>query len=261
MSEAGDVAAMQLHGALVELALHLIRRDGGTQCRVAISPAIVRDYAHQMAAGEEFPPIHVWYDGTDYWLSDGFQRVAAAEQIGRTCIAALVSYGTLSDAQWASCRSNSAHGSRRSGRDVLVAISRAIEHPNAQSLSNRELARHIGAPEATVRRWRARLSSSSDKTFTKRFVTRNGIRYTMDVSSISISAKAANHQVGDRKNLKQIETELREMKDRSAPKVRALVNIFANWALGPVNAADCLKALHRFVDRLERKGLLERVCD
>jgi hypothetical protein len=29
-----------------------------------------------------FPPVVVYFDGTDYWLADGFHRLAAWERIG-----------------------------------------------------------------------------------------------------------------------------------------------------------------------------------
>jgi hypothetical protein len=32
--------------------------------------------------GRNSPPVVVFYDGTSYWLADGFHRVKAAEQAG-----------------------------------------------------------------------------------------------------------------------------------------------------------------------------------
>ena len=64
------------------LAIAAIRRDGGTQPRAALDEAIVADYAADMRGGAPFPPGAVMYDGTDYWLYDGFHRTAAAEAAG-----------------------------------------------------------------------------------------------------------------------------------------------------------------------------------
>ena len=36
--------------------------------------------------GAVFPPVIVFYDGTSYWLADGFHRVGATESLGRTAI-------------------------------------------------------------------------------------------------------------------------------------------------------------------------------
>jgi hypothetical protein len=36
--------------------------------------------------------------------------------------------------------------------DPIAVIQRALSHPQSQSMSNREIARHLGMPEATFRR-------------------------------------------------------------------------------------------------------------
>jgi hypothetical protein len=72
------------------LRLSSIRRDGETQGRISINSAVVRAYAELMRDGTSFPPIQVRFDGVDYWLSDGFQRVAAAEMAGLVEVMALV---------------------------------------------------------------------------------------------------------------------------------------------------------------------------
>lgn len=63
-------------GTLVTLTLDVIRRDGGTQGRITVDAQTVADYAALMLEGVEFPPVRAWCDGTNYWLSDGFQRLA-----------------------------------------------------------------------------------------------------------------------------------------------------------------------------------------
>jgi hypothetical protein len=46
-----------------------------------------------------FPPVSDWFDGKKYWLSDGFQRIAAAEQLARAHIDAEIRLGACGDAQ------------------------------------------------------------------------------------------------------------------------------------------------------------------
>jgi hypothetical protein len=53
-----------------------------------------------MKDGTTFPPIRVWWDGSSYWLSDGFQRLAAAKQAGITEITCKIPEGSLTEAQW-----------------------------------------------------------------------------------------------------------------------------------------------------------------
>lgn len=77
------------------LPLAAIRTDGGTQPRAEISDEIVDEYTEAL---EDLPPVTVFYDGTTYWLADGFHRFRAHEKAGRPKIAADVKQGTLRDA-------------------------------------------------------------------------------------------------------------------------------------------------------------------
>ncbi len=71
----------------VNIPIKSIRRDGGTQPRVAINQTTVEEYASDMREGASFPPVLLFNDGTDYWLADGFHRVLAAEMIrSPTCM-------------------------------------------------------------------------------------------------------------------------------------------------------------------------------
>ena len=99
-----------------------IRTDGGTQPRTSIDYQAVQDYADAMADGATFPPVIVFYDGTDYWLADGFHRVQAALVAGRAEIAGEVHQGALEDAQWHSFGANKANGIRRDNRDKQRAV-------------------------------------------------------------------------------------------------------------------------------------------
>jgi uncharacterized ParB-like nuclease family protein len=77
-----------------------IRTDGDTQSRSYMSGEVAREYAVAMEAGAEFPPITLIYDGTHYWIVDGYHRLEAAKLLKRTQILATVEFGTLEDAQW-----------------------------------------------------------------------------------------------------------------------------------------------------------------
>src|SRR5580704_16667369 len=72
-----------------------IRVDGNTQGRIHVDEAVAFEYAELMKANVEFPPVRVWFDGEHYWLSDGFQRLEAANSIGKRHVAAEVLFGTL----------------------------------------------------------------------------------------------------------------------------------------------------------------------
>jgi hypothetical protein len=68
--------------SLMRLPVNLIRTDGGTQARVSLSQRVVAEYALAMQQGHSFPPVVVFYDGTSYWLADGFHRLNASLKAG-----------------------------------------------------------------------------------------------------------------------------------------------------------------------------------
>ena len=136
-----------------------IRVDGGTQPRAALDFEAIEDYSVAMGAGAQFPPVTVFYDGTDYWLADGFHRVKAAYAAGHDTIESEVHQGTLQDAQWYSFSANRTNGLRRTTDDKQRAVRAALGHPNGAELSNRQIAAHVGVVEATVRNWREKLTA------------------------------------------------------------------------------------------------------
>src|SRR5215207_11626412 len=98
------------------LALKTIRTDGGTQPRAALNQDRVGEYADDMARGDEFPPVTVFYDGADYWLADGFHRYHA-RATRHPDIEAEVRQGTRRDAILFSVGANASHGMRRTNED------------------------------------------------------------------------------------------------------------------------------------------------
>jgi hypothetical protein len=216
-----------------------IRTDGGTQNR-STDPSIVNLYAALMAAEAAFPPLRVWFDGTCYWLADGFHRLAAAKKCGFKYITAAVLSGSLEDALWDSFNANSQHGLRRNRLDMVALIERALKHANASSLSNVELAKHLGIPEATVRRWRKRLSSPSDEDGSSRIVNRKGTSYTLHIQKLG---KRSDQQHIRQKSLQQLKRELLEMGMAGSPEVTPFIDIIDYWMFGGGHSAECLNMM------------------
>ena len=73
-------------------------KDGGAQMRVEMRPETIDEPAAEMLDGTTFPPVIVYFDGTDYWLGDGFHRVGAARKIERETIEADIRESTARDA-------------------------------------------------------------------------------------------------------------------------------------------------------------------
>src|SRR5438477_12653995 len=102
------------------LSLEKIKQDLSIQQRVGgLQLARVREYTTAMRNGDTFPTIVVFHEEgkTDYWLSDGFHRCAAAKDAGLTEITADVQPGTKRDAVLYAAGANIAHGIRRTNHD------------------------------------------------------------------------------------------------------------------------------------------------
>jgi len=201
-----------------------------------------------MEAGDLFPPVTVWYDGVSYWLSDGFQRVAAAELIGRTSILAEIRRGSLSDARWSSYAANSRHGIRRGKEDILNAIRHALEHSNARMLSHNQIAKHLNVPESTFRRLLKKLPPA-EACGTTCIVTRNGRCYEMNTGAIRAAARKPEPVPVKARSLRELEARLASLRESATPPVQSVLNIFASWAFGAADDDDCRTALVRLHKR------------
>jgi hypothetical protein len=188
-----------------------------------------------------FPPVTVWFDETDHWLTEGFQRTAATERAGQDRIAAEIHHGTMSEAQRHSYAANASHALRRTGPETHVVVRLALQHPKAASLPDVQLARYLHIPETTLRRWRKRLSSPRGDD-SLRVVTRGKSTYSLRTGGINKSQRG--HRAKTRTDLRR---ELEEMKERSSPNARRLLNIIGHWALGTAGAPQSLEAIERVV--------------
>ncbi len=227
-----------------------IRLDGGTQGRVALDGKIVLEYSELMKVGVEFPPLRAWFDGKSYWLVDGFQRVAAAKQVGLHTFTSEVLHGSLQEAQWDSYAANAVHGIRRTTSDVEAVMKRALAHPMSRQLSSNQIAQHLHLPEATFRRWKKRLSSSSDED-TNRIAVRRGTSYPMHTARIG---KTLTVDTAQSRSQKALRYELETLKACASPDARRLINIVGNWVRGNADPNSLLVAIERVVLSLSRSG-------
>ena len=144
-----------------------IKVDGGTQMRAQLDAATVTEYAESMAdAGwGKFPPIIAYYDGTDYWLADGFHRLAAFRSLANysdALIPADVRSGTRRDAILHAAGANASHGLRRTNADKRRAVETLLRDDEWTKWSNREIARRCAVDEGTVRKVRGDLERTAE---------------------------------------------------------------------------------------------------
>lgn len=173
-----------------------IRTDGGTQAREKLDAVTLQRYIALLreAQQEEAAPITVWpfktnievhYDGTDYWPTDGFHRIAACKEVGIDVVEANVSQGTQRDAILQSFSANSDHGLPSSSADKRRAITRMLQDDEWSQWSDREIARRCKATHPTVAAIRAELAEVTGKFTSERTYTdRHGNQAVMNTVAI-----------------------------------------------------------------------------
>lgn len=163
------------------LSIDFIRRDGGTQPRAALDAATVEAYAEAIRAGAAFPPVVVFYDGTDHWLADGFHRVAAHEAAEFEEITVDIRAGTRREAVLFACGANETHGLRRTNEDKRRAVLLLLEDAEWSQWSDREIANRARVTHPFVAKLRGLTGNvSSERTFQ----TRHGGTARMDTAAI-----------------------------------------------------------------------------
>lgn len=141
---------MKTHKYLL-LKLSAIILDEEIQPRSHISEAVVTKYAEAMRRGDQFTPVIVFYNDSNYWLADGFHRVNAKGQIGECEIFAEVRSGSRRDAKLFAVEINVNNGSQRTNADKHRAVERLLRDYQWSCWSNREIAKRCGVNEKTVR--------------------------------------------------------------------------------------------------------------
>lgn len=136
------------------LPLSAIRTNGGTQTRVQLNAAAVKEYGEAMTEGVHFPPVIVFFDGTDHWLADGFHRVQASMDIGALSITSEVRPGDQRAARLFSTGANGAHGVPPTTADKRRAVTVLLQDAEWGDWSDREMARQCKVSHAFVAKTR-----------------------------------------------------------------------------------------------------------
>jgi hypothetical protein len=162
-TDEAEAAARLAFSIATHFQLALIKTDVRTQTRVSINVATVDEYTEALQDGADLPAVTVFDDGAEYWLADGFHRVAAYRKQGRVTIPAKVHSGSQRDALLFSCGANAKHGLRRSNEDKRKAVGILLADAEWSKLSDREIARHCGVSNMLVAAVR---NPASERTFT-----------------------------------------------------------------------------------------------
>ena len=171
-----------------------IRVDGGTQMRMGINVSTVAEYADAMRDGAKFPPPVVFYDGSQYWLADGFHRIEAYRRLvgALTQLDVEVRAGTRRDAILFAAGANARHGLQRTAADKQRSVRQLLEDEEWVKWSDREIARACNVGHQMVGSMRRSLADHlvQRPDEAHRTVQRNGTTYTQDTSKIAAANQA-----------------------------------------------------------------------
>jgi uncharacterized ParB-like nuclease family protein len=245
----------------VDVPIRVLRLDGETESRTRINAEVTEEYVELILEGIELPPVRVCWDGTSYWLTDGFHRVAAAQRLGHKTISAEVFHGTLSDAQWDSYRANAVHGLRRTPADVKLVIARALRHENSAKLTNCELARHLHVSEKTIRRFRSQLPSAQAED--ERIARRKGQEYKINTANIGKAGKRPPTQPTPAADAaatleRRLAADLITMDHEASPDVRRILKVFGQWVERAPDPSIVLGALTDLVKEFKGNSAATR---
>ena len=160
---------------VTDLQLKQIDIYGGTQARVATNDEAISAYAEAMEEGAQFPPVITFYDGSKFWLADGFHRYLAAQRNEYDSISAEVREGSRTDALRHSLGANATNGIYRSNADKRNATEIALEE--WPEMSNSVIAELCKVSPDLVRRCRNQMEKE-DRIESQRQVTgKDGKQY------------------------------------------------------------------------------------
>jgi hypothetical protein len=229
-----------------KLNLLTIKIDGGTQARVSLNQDVVKEYAESMREGDVFPPVTVFFDGSDYWLADGFHRYFATKANAFTSIEAEVKNGTLDDAILFAFSANGRRGLSMTFEDNRNIIYAMLRHPEWSKWTNTAIAKHIGVSSMTVGRVKATMEKKDDEPTIKKFIDKSGNESTVDTSKLKTKQKV------DKENVIIAPSALQQQVDELSDQVSELgdtINILSDEnsllrdkiAIGQWNASEIEK--------------------
>lgn len=175
----------------MKLELAAIRIDGGTQAREALDQSVVTRYAEKMQEGDVFPPLVVFFDGSDHWLADGFHRYFAIKSNGGLESECEVKEGTVRDAE---LYSYSANGNKRglgwNTADIRKILNRMLQDDEWKQWSDTKIAKHVDVSKMTVGRTRRALEEQGkvEPKKTVKYVDKHGNTGEMNTGKIKKKA-------------------------------------------------------------------------
>lgn len=134
------------------------------QTRYRLDQSVIGEYALAMKAGAKFPPVDVFSEkGSErFILVDGHHRLHAAHDAGRKKLACNVHSGDREAALRFALAANSDHGLRRSQADKRKAVLTALNQPEYEDLSLRDLSEICRVSHELVRNIKQEINEKAE---------------------------------------------------------------------------------------------------
>lgn len=172
-----------------DLALDLIRADTQAQPRASMLMDTIENYIERMSEGDEFPPLVVFFDGSVYWLGDGFHRYHAAKGLGLATFPCDVREGGLREAILHSVGANAAHGLQRSNEDKRRSVMKLLDDPEWSQWPQTKIAKLCSVSQQYVSKLAQQNPAASYNSGKMRTVERGGQTYTQNTGNIGGAAR------------------------------------------------------------------------
>jgi site-specific DNA-methyltransferase (adenine-specific) len=115
---------------------------------------VIDEYREGLQRGDLFPAVTVFFDGTQYYLVDGFYRYYAYRLEQTEKIEVAIHEGTLREALLYSAGINQKHGVRRTHADKWRAVQILLADAEWSQWSDNAIAKHCGVDHKTVAKYR-----------------------------------------------------------------------------------------------------------
>lgn len=239
-----------------KLNIEVIRTDGGTQPRLELNNDKVAEYAECMKDGTRFPPVIVFWDGSNYWLADGFHRYHATRRIEVVTIEAEVKEGTVDEAQVFAFGANAKHGLYLTAADIREIIKRMLLNSITISWTNAQIARHIGCSKMTVGRVKASLEPAikPQEPVTKTVARKDGTERLLDTTKLSTKKPAPRPE-------KAPEQEQAPVFDENEQKINELIDTIDQLSEENQKLKDAIAVGQWDASEIEKIDVQETLAD
>lgn len=232
------------------LNLLAIRTDGGTQTRKELNTQAVDEYAELMKEGHQFPPMIVFHDGSDYWLSSGFHRYFANKKNGTVSVEVDLRQGTKKDALLCSLGANKDNGLRPNHADNRYAIEIMLNDPEWSKYTNTVIAKIVGVTSMTVGRVKSSMAEANTlkkSTAEKTYTTKNGEK-KVNVEKLVVKKEEAEPYNETEDRVKELSVTIESL-DQENTRLKDIIST-KQWDASDIEQEDALDTINELREKI-----------